>query len=95
MLRIRLQKPGKSAKRRYHFKIVIIESTKARDSRFVKEIGYYDPSRKLLKIDMDAYSRWVKKGAQPTETVASLFKRCKKEEGKSSPPEAGPPQAEK
>ncbi len=82
MLRVRLRKPGKSIKRRYHWKIVVIESTTARDGKFVKQVGHYDPSRGLLKFDINAYEGWIKKGAQPTPTVASLFKKYKKEEAK-------------
>jgi small subunit ribosomal protein S16 len=79
MLKIRLRKPGKSVKRRYHFKIVVAEARSKRDSKFVDQVGWYDPSRDLLKIDVDKYKDWVKKGAHPTETVASLFKKYKKE----------------
>lgn len=79
MLRIRLRKPGKSVKRRYHYKMVVIDSHCARDSRFVEEIGHYDPSRKILKIDIAKYESWVKKGARPTVTAGSLFKKYKKE----------------
>ena len=79
MLKIRLRKPGKSIKRRYHYKIVVTEAKFARDSRFVKQVGYYNPTSKLLKIDIDKYQEWIKKGAQPTQTVASLFKRYKKQ----------------
>jgi small subunit ribosomal protein S16 len=79
MLKIRLRKPGKSVKRRYHFKIVVAEARSARDSKFVEQIGYYDPSRNILKIDVVRYRDWIKKGAHPTQTVASLFKRYNKE----------------
>ena len=82
MVRIRLSKPGKSIKRRYHTKIVVIESTRSRDSRFLEQVGFYDPSRDILKIDIDRYKVWVKNGAKPTETVASLFKRHKRQSGK-------------
>ena len=83
-LRIRLRRPGKSAKRRYHYKIVVTERNRPRESAFVEEIGYYDPSRKILKIDGEKYTQWVKKGAQPSQTVASLFKRSQKQkEGES------------
>jgi len=82
MLRIRLLKPGKSIKGRHHWKIVVIDSRRARDSKFLKQLGYYDPSRELLKCDVEAYDGWVKKGAQPTSTVASLFKKYKKAEAK-------------
>jgi len=79
-LKIRLTKPGKSVKRRYHFKIVVDEARSKRDGRFVEQIGYYDPSYQpeMLKIDLDKYQEWIKKGAKPTETVASLYKRYKK-----------------
>jgi|TARA_B100000315_G_C14432471_1_gene520800 small subunit ribosomal protein S16 len=80
MLKIRLRRPGKSVKRRYHYKIVVTEAKFARESKFVAQIGHYDPSNKLLKFDIPKYEEWVKKGAQPTETVATLFKRYKKKE---------------
>jgi len=79
MLKIRLRRPGKSAKRRHHYKIVVIELTSARESKFASQVGYYDPSRKLLKFDTAEYDSWIKKGAKPTSTVASLFKKYKKE----------------
>ncbi len=74
MLKIRLRRPGKSIKGRRHQKIVVTEHSWARESKFIDEIGYYDPGRELLKIDTDKYQEWVKKGAQVSETVASLFK---------------------
>jgi small subunit ribosomal protein S16 len=79
MLRIRLRRPGKSVKGIRHYKIVVIDSKSARDARFVDELGHYDPSRKLLKINITRYEDWFKKGAKPTETVASLFKKYKKQ----------------
>jgi small subunit ribosomal protein S16 len=82
MLRIRLRKPGKIAKGRHHFKIVVIEKARARDARFIEELGHYDPSAGLLKFDITKYEAWVKKGARPTETVVSLSKRYKKQSQK-------------
>ena len=78
MLKIRLRRPGKSVKRRYHYKIVVTEAKTARESKFVVQVGHYDPSRKLLKFEISKYEAWVKKGARPTETVATLFRRYKK-----------------
>ena len=80
MLKIRLRRPGKSVKRRYHYKIVVAEAKSARESKFVAQLGYYDPSRKLLKLEISKYETWIKMGAKPTETVATLFKRYKKSE---------------
>jgi small subunit ribosomal protein S16 len=74
-----MRKPGKIAKGRYHFKIVVIEGSRSRDARFIEQIGHYDPSRELLKFDIASYDSWVKKGAKPSETVASLFKKYKKQ----------------
>ena len=79
MLKIRLRRPGKSVKGRYHYKIVVAESKTARESKFTDELGYYDPTKKSLKIDITKYEKWVSKGAQPTVTVANLFKRYKKD----------------
>lgn len=74
MVKIRLRRPGKSIKGRTHQKIVVTEKSWARESKFIDQIGYYDPGRDLLKIDTDKYKQWIEKGAQPSETVASLFK---------------------
>ena len=78
MLKIRLMKPGKSVKRRYHFKVVVAEARSARDSKFVEQIGYYDPAHDISDFDLKKYEEWLKKGAQPTETVASLAKKYRK-----------------
>lgn len=78
MLKIRLMKPGKSVKGRYHYKIVVMEAKSARDSSFSAQVGYYDPSKKILEMDLVKFEEWKKKGAQPTETVAALAKRYKK-----------------
>jgi len=82
MLKIRLRRPGKSVKRRYHYKIVVVEARSARESKFVVQIGHYDPAHTLLKFDIAKYEDWIKKGAKPTETVATLFKRYKKQNKK-------------
>lgn len=83
MLKIRLMKPGKSIKGRYHYKVVVTDIRRARDSRFIDELGYYDPARKLLNFNVDKYEDWFKKGARPTETVASLLKRYKKQQSQN------------
>lgn len=74
MLKIRLRKPGKSIKGRTHQKIVVTEHSWARESKFIDELGYYDPARELLKIDVEKYKAWFERGARPSDTVASLFK---------------------
>jgi ribosomal protein S16 len=44
----------------------------------LSQLGYYDPSKDILKLDITGYEKWVKNGAKPTETVASLFRKCKR-----------------
>ncbi len=80
-VRIRLRKTGKSAKKDYHFRIVVADQRRARDGRFIEEIGFYNPSKKpmLLKLDLDRVEHWLKCGAVPSETVTSLIKKAKKE----------------
>lgn len=74
MLKIKLARFGK--KHQPHYRIVVNEARDKRDGKYVALVGHYTPvAPKQLEIDVKAYQEWVKKGAQPTETVASLFKR--------------------
>jgi ribosomal protein S16 len=43
MLKIRLRKPGKAASGRFHSKIVVIEHGRAREGKFIEQVGFYDP----------------------------------------------------
>lgn len=75
MLKIKLARFGK--KKQPHFRIVINEARDKRDGSYVAIVGHYAPSQqpKVLEIDVEAYQAWLKKGAQPTDTVAALFER--------------------
>jgi len=79
---IRLRKPAKSTKKRYHYKIVVDEKRSKKEGRFIEQIGFWDPSKnpKFLKVDMERFKEWVSKGAQPTDTVKSLVTKAKKAE---------------
>jgi len=70
-LKIRLKRMG--AKKSPFYRIVVSEAKTPRDGRFVEEIGYYDPIRKDLKVDNESAQKWIKNGAQPTETAKSLL----------------------
>jgi len=80
-VRIRLRRTGKFAKKNYHFRVVLADSRKARDGRFIEEVGHYNPAKKQeqLKLDMERINYWIEHGAQPSDTVASLIKKVKKE----------------
>ena len=74
MLKIRLKRMG--AKKNPSYRVIVINSTTNREGRPVQELGYYNPKTKVMKLDKVAALDWVKKGAQPTETVAYLIKNC-------------------
>lgn len=73
MVKLRLQRSG--AKKRPYYRIVAAESCFAPDGRFIEVIGYYHPIEKndVLKIDEEKALKWLQQGAQPSETVKSLF----------------------
>ncbi len=85
MVRIRLRKPGKPVKHRYHFHIVACDAREGREGRVLEVLGYYDPSKnpEFYDLKLDRIEDWIKKGAQPTETVKSLIKKAKKRLAKS------------
>ena len=78
MLSIRLRRTGSSKKP--YYRVVVAESTNWRDGRFVEVLGHYDPRRNpaVVTIDSERANYWISKGAQPSETVASLLKKTAK-----------------
>lgn len=74
MLKIRLKRLG--AKKAPTYRIIVINSTTKREGRPVQELGHYNPKTKVMQLDKASALEWVKKGAQPTETVAYLIKNC-------------------
>ena len=75
MVKIRLTRTG--AKKAPTYRIVVADSRYPRDGRFIEQIGYYNPltAPAEVKIDAEKAKDWMFKGAQPTETVKSLFKK--------------------
>jgi len=65
-------------KARPFYRVVVAKSTAARDGAFVEIIGTYNPLTKphAVKIKNDRAMHWLLEGAQPTETVAYLFKQA-------------------
>ena len=57
--------------------MVVADSRYPRDGRFIDIIGIYNPmvTPAEVKLDADKAKDWLSKGAQPTETVKSLFKK--------------------
>lgn len=77
MLKIRLKRLG--AKKVPAYRIIVINSTTKREGKPIQELGYYNPKTKIMKLDKETALDWVKKGAQPTETVQYLIDNCTKE----------------
>jgi len=73
---IRLRRHG--AKKKPFYRIVVADSRSPRDGRFVAQIGTYDPSTNPPQVTLarDQAERWLKAGAQPSETVEKLIKRA-------------------
>lgn len=84
-VKIRMTKIGKSANKNYHFRVVAIDSHKPRDGRSLEELGFYDPSKKPaeVKLNLERIDYWLKCGARPSDTVASLVKKAKKSQTKT------------
>lgn len=74
-VKIRLRRMG--AKKAPFYRIVVADSRFPRDGRFIEEVGYYDPVSEpvQVKIDAEKVQDWIKKGAQPTDTVKALLKK--------------------
>jgi small subunit ribosomal protein S16 len=78
-VRIRLKRIG--TKNRPVFRIVVADGRSPRDGRFIEELGTYNPQQKgndNVTLDLERAQYWLGKGAQPTETAASLIKRVGK-----------------
>ena len=75
MVVIRLRRAG--SKKRPFFRVVVTDSRSARDSSFVEILGHYNPRTKpaVVKIDKDRVEHWLKKGAQPSDSVRTLIAR--------------------
>ncbi|MGB3478179.1 MAG: 30S ribosomal protein S16 [bacterium] len=71
MVKIRLSRKGK--KKVPFYRIVVIDSKKARDGKFIERVGHYDPRSKELTLKRDRIEYWISKGAQPTNTVAKFI----------------------
>lgn len=72
---IRLKRIGKNPKKRPHFRLAVYDERQGRDSRFIEEVGYYNPVSGLAKVNRERIEYWVKNGAQVSPTIKSLFKK--------------------
>ena len=95
MVAIRLRRAG--SKKRPFFRVVVTDSRTARDSSFVEILGHYNPRTKpaLVQVDRERVDFWMKRGAQPSDSVRTLIKRhltpVSAEAAKGKPVEAAAP----
>jgi small subunit ribosomal protein S16 len=75
VVKLRLRRAGK--KKNPIYKIVAADIRSPRDGRFIEAVGQYDPNVNpiLLTLKEERIFYWLKKGAQPTDTVRSLLQR--------------------
>ena len=59
------------------YRIVVVDSRKARDGEYIDKVGHYNPTcdPAELVIDADKAKDWLSKGVQPTDTVKTLLIR--------------------
>lgn len=75
MLKIKLQPTGKKHQRSY--RIVVAEGKSKLSGKVLDSIGTYNPhevTEKKITVNQESYQSWLKKGAQPTETLRKLIK---------------------
>ena len=74
-VKIRLARVGR--KKIVRYRVVVADSRMPRDGRFLENVGTYDPhaNPKKFEFKTDRIAYWLKQGAQPSETVANLFKQ--------------------
>ncbi|NRB23522.1 30S ribosomal protein S16 [Shewanella sp.] len=80
MVTIRLARGG--AKKRPFYNIVVADSRKARDGRFIERVGFFNPmargQEETLRLDLARVDHWVATGATTSDRVAKLIKDARK-----------------
>ncbi|GAC1403774.1 MAG: hypothetical protein NVSMB52_17690 [Chloroflexota bacterium] len=74
-VKIRLRRMG--AKHQPSYRIVVVDSRSPRDGRYIDQVGFYNPltNPAIITVDQEKAADWLRRGAQPTETVAILLKK--------------------
>ncbi len=75
-VKIRLKRTG--MKKAPSYRVVVADARSPRDGRIIEKIGWYNPrvEPSAIHIDEEKAISWLKNGAQPTESVASLLRRA-------------------
>jgi small subunit ribosomal protein S16 len=75
-VRIRLTRVG--AHKQPAYRVVVADGRSARDGRALETLGHYNPRSEPVElvVDADKARAWLAKGAQPSDTVARLFRQA-------------------
>ncbi len=77
-VRIRLKRMGR--RHSPFYRIAAMDKRRARDSKVIELLGYYDPVNKdesmQYKLNVERIQYWISVGAQPSDTVRSLIRRA-------------------
>jgi small subunit ribosomal protein S16 len=92
-VRLRLRRDG--AKKRPFYHLVAADIRRARNGRFIEELGYYNPivaadAEPIIMLKEDRIRYWLSVGAQPSDTAASLLQKVGILERKAVPAKAAP-----
>jgi small subunit ribosomal protein S16 len=73
-VKIRLARGG--AKKKPFYQVVVADGRFPRDGRFIDNLGQYDPKQNppMISLNEDLAVEWLRKGAQPTETVKQILR---------------------
>ena len=71
MLAIKLKPTGKKHQR--YFRIVVAEKKSKLQGRFLDDLGWLNPHTDTQNINKEKVAKWLKNGAQPTDTVHNLL----------------------
>jgi small subunit ribosomal protein S16 len=68
------------AKKRPYYRVVVADSRRFRDGKFIEKVGTYDPLPRnpLVQLNMERVEYWMQKGARPTDTVRALITGVRK-----------------
>ena len=75
MVKIRMRREGK--KKHPIYKLVATDSRSPRNGGYLEALGQYDPHTNPINLSLKEprIEFWLRKGAQPTDTVRSLLRR--------------------
>jgi small subunit ribosomal protein S16 len=78
MITMRLMRFG--TKKKPTYRIVVMDSKRARQSQALDTLGTYTPldDPAGVKIDLEKANQWLSKGVRPSSTVQSLLDRAAK-----------------